>query len=248
MDTLITNGFIQLISKATRMQNNNNSLIDHIITNTNHHKYNAGTIIDDLSDHFMNFIQITQDKMPKNNLKPSTKRHINETNLINLRNALRNTDWQPVFALNNVDDSFNKFWDIFDALYTEHFPEINIKFNKNKHKIHGYMNNDLLNERLLKLNLHKKYLISRTLTDHDAYISQRNKYNTLLRQSKQSYYTENLIQNVKNPKRTWQLLKEAANLSKPNSSVEQIEKNVTLLTDPTDIASEFNEFFTGIGV
>ena len=106
MDTLITNGFIQLISKATRIQNNNNSLIDHIITNTNLHSYNAGTIIDDLSDHFMNYLQITQDKLPKNNLKPSTKKHINETNTLNLKNALRHTDWQPVLSLNNVDDSF----------------------------------------------------------------------------------------------------------------------------------------------
>jgi hypothetical protein len=88
LDTLITNGYVQLISKATRIQNGNISLIDHVMTNTNQKKYNAGTIIDDLSDHFMNFIQITQDKPCKNSLKNETKRLINEANTINLKNAL----------------------------------------------------------------------------------------------------------------------------------------------------------------
>ncbi len=41
IDTLITNGFIQIISKATRIQNDRASLIDHIITNTNLQSYNA---------------------------------------------------------------------------------------------------------------------------------------------------------------------------------------------------------------
>ncbi len=84
------------------------------------------------------------------------------------------------------------------------------------------MNNDLLRERLFKVNLHKKYLTTKSDADHNAYITQRNNYNNLLRQSKQTYYAENLTRNVNNSKRTWQLLKEAANLNKNVSSVEQI--------------------------
>ena len=98
LDTLITNGFIQIISKATRIHQQNCSLIDHIITNTNLSKYTAGTIIDDLSDHFMNFIQLTTEKINKNNLKDATKRLINEGNTLNLKNALNNTDWTQVIS------------------------------------------------------------------------------------------------------------------------------------------------------
>ncbi len=64
MDTVITNGFIQIISKATRIQNNKSSLIDHILTNTNQCKYNAGTIIKDFSDHFINYLQISSSRKP----------------------------------------------------------------------------------------------------------------------------------------------------------------------------------------
>jgi hypothetical protein len=54
--------------------------------------------------------------------------------------------------------------------------------------------------------------------------------------------------NINNSKRTWQLLKEAANLNNPRSSIEKIEKNGITLTDPTEIANEFNDFSTSIGV
>ena len=77
MDTLITNGFLQIISKATRIQNNKPSLIDHILTNTNCINYTTDTLIDDLNDHFMNYIQISNTKTVKNKIKDSTKRQIN---------------------------------------------------------------------------------------------------------------------------------------------------------------------------
>jgi hypothetical protein len=74
LDTLIINGFVQIINKATRIQNNKSSLIDHIMTNTNLVEYNAGTIIDDISDHFINFLQLTTEKTSKQKQKEDKKR------------------------------------------------------------------------------------------------------------------------------------------------------------------------------
>jgi hypothetical protein len=85
LDTALTNGFLQIISKATRIQNNKASLIDHIFSNSNLPSYSAGTIIDDLSDHFCNFIQLGKLKAKKQNVKESTKRLINEANTNNLK-------------------------------------------------------------------------------------------------------------------------------------------------------------------
>jgi hypothetical protein len=44
----------------------------------------------------------------------------------------------------------------------------------------------------------------------------RNLYNTLVRKSKAKYFEENLNANVKNPKKTWELLREATVITKPN--------------------------------
>ena len=196
----------------------------------------------------MNFIQITQEKPVKNAPKNETKRLINEANTNNLKTALMHTDWTPVYIDENVDSSFNCFWGMFSALYSEHFPLTHVKFNKNKHRINGYMTEELLESRNTKLSLYKKAIKTKNPVDQNAYVLHRNAYNTLVRQSKQKYYKDNLMKNVKNSKRTWDLLKEAANLNKSTANVDKIEKNGLLISDPIEIANEFNDFFTNIGV
>jgi exonuclease III len=52
MNGLLGSGFIQLVCKATRIQNQHYSLIDHILTNTNQQNYVCGTLLSDISDHF----------------------------------------------------------------------------------------------------------------------------------------------------------------------------------------------------
>jgi len=172
MDTLITNGFVQIISKATRIQNNKISLIDHIITNTNMPTYKAGTLVDDLSDHFMNYIQLATNKIHKQKIKESTKRQINETNMNNLKIALQGTNWASVLIENDINLSFNNFWQIFSLLYDQHFSKIHMRFNRNKHKIKGFMSDELLQARNYKLELQKIALKNKTQEDKINYITQ----------------------------------------------------------------------------
>ena len=110
------------------------------------------------------------------------------------------------------------------------------------------MTEDLLNARCIKLNLHKLALKLKTQEAQDKYTAYRNYYNTMLRQHKQKYYADNLNLNVKNSKRTWELLKEAANLNKTSAEIEKIESYRGVITDKTEIANELNDYFTTIGV
>jgi len=55
-DTILNNGYLQTITKATRIQNNHFSLIDHILTNSPSTESQAGVLISDISDHFFTFI------------------------------------------------------------------------------------------------------------------------------------------------------------------------------------------------
>ncbi len=77
-------------------------------------------------------------------------------NTQSLKASLKYTDWPPVNVLNNVDLSFDRYWDIFKPLYDEHFPDFLAKFNKNKHKINGFMTQELLDMRSMKLDLQKE--------------------------------------------------------------------------------------------
>ena len=61
------------------------------------------------------------------------------------------------------------------------------------------------------------------------------------------YFGSNLTLHRKNPKKTWDLLKEAANLSKSNDGVEKIISENVPITDPGQIAEKFNDYFVKIG-
>ena len=108
----ITNSFIQSIHKATRSQNSSHSLIDHIITNTRSSIINSGTIVIDISDHFMTFIQLPS-KYPKSFQKEKVTHNLNSENISRLRDCLTNLTWQNVLNCHDVDSSFNLFWTQF---------------------------------------------------------------------------------------------------------------------------------------
>jgi hypothetical protein len=145
----------------------------------------------------MNFLQLGHIKNNSKKYSNDTNRRIvNDTNINNLKHALLVTDWTSLYSDNDVDSSFNKFWTIFSELYNEHLPITHVKFNKNKHRINGYMTQDLLEARATKLYLHKTALKNKSQLDLDRYKDYRNYYNTLIRQAKQKYYLDNLNKNV----------------------------------------------------
>jgi hypothetical protein len=91
LETVHNNGFLQLISKATRIAGDSFSLIDHILCNNFNPLHKTGTLLSDISDHFINFICIPS----TNNLKPPPNqvkymRSFTLHNLTNFRNDLRN--------------------------------------------------------------------------------------------------------------------------------------------------------------
>jgi hypothetical protein len=68
-----------------------------------------------------------------------------------------------------------------------------------------------------------------------------------MRKSKLKYFEDNLNANVKNQKKTWNLLKEATVGTKHCPKIEKIVVDGKQISDPPSIADEFNKFFTSIG-
>ena len=105
----MSNGFLQLITKATRIQGNSLSSIDHVITNSLQSTNEVGTLINDISDHFINFMY-----MPTNKSRPKTsfinKRVMSKGNMERFKDCLNNLSWNNVIRNNNVDEAFNLFW------------------------------------------------------------------------------------------------------------------------------------------
>ena len=143
IESSMQHGFIQTIAKATRIFNNNTSLINHIFTNSKNSEVNTGVIINDISDHFITFIQ-PQLSSHSNLNKPIFRQNMSRPNMEKFRTDLGRLGWQNVLACSEVDESYGLFWNDFKALYELHFPLKQVKFNKNLHSINKFMTRGLL--------------------------------------------------------------------------------------------------------
>ena len=244
--TIIENGFIQCINKATRISNNSSSLIDHIITNSSQEKITSGVIISDISDHFMTFIQLPLVR-PRDPPCFVESRVFSGANIGRFRECLGKLSWRNVLNTRNVDDSYNLFWTDFKLLYDQNFPVKKTKFNKNLHKICNYMTQGLLVSRLSKIKLHKISIQSPSTMNIERYKKFRNIYNSVMRASKKLYFEKNLKLAKKNPKKSWQLIKEAMGSQTQPMKINEIFVEGACITDPPQIANSFNKFFASAG-
>jgi Reverse transcriptase (RNA-dependent DNA polymerase) len=237
-------GFTQLILKATRIQGNSTTLIDHILTNAPITSINTGVILNDISDHFPVFAIIPV-KGTRAREGQILTRKITTEKLRNFKNQLESLSWEDVLSCNDADIAYEHFFSDFKTLFDLNFPPTSRKFNKNFHKIKNFMTSGLLVSRRTKLTLHKKSISEPTAANISAFKSYRNIYNRLVRASKKMYYDSNLKKAKKNPKKTWALLKMAIGHPSKNEKIDKVTVENVEISSPTKIASAFNTFFAG---
>jgi hypothetical protein len=246
LEIALEHGFYQTNKKITRFGAHGPSLIDHVFTNAINAGVRSGSIIVDISDHLPNFLQIDGTRQ-KSSKKPSAKRNFNNNNMSNFRNCLQNLQWNNVFSCDDVDSAYNNFWGDFKILFELHFPIKKVKVNKNVQKLNKFMTNGLLISRQRKIELLKANIKNKTPESRLIYCNYRNVYNKLLRASKKLYYRNHITANKKNPKKLWSLLKEVSTGNAENDKIEKIVVNGNPVSEPVQIANQFNTFFSSIG-
>ena len=87
------------------------------------------------------------------------------------------------------------------------------------------------------------------LIKYESYKKCRDKIIELIRQSKQTYYQRYFEQNKKDSKTIWQGIHEiiSSRKNKNGGNVSAIISDDNTITDPVEIAQNFNNFFTSIG-
>ncbi len=242
LETIYSNGFNKKIGRATRIRGPSYSLIDHILCKTLNSNISSGTILTDFSDHFTNVLIIPNIKLKYNDQFIFTRNFTMEK-ISEFKGILENLRWGSVYASNDTNTAFNEFWSIFITLFNLHFPLKKCKFNCNIHKKKNFMTNGLLVSRKNKIRLQKQSILQPELYNN-KYILYRNLYNRVIKASKKLYIEENFKKYQKNPKKTWDLLKETTfGKSSKNSGISEIVNNNILLTEPKDISNSFNDFF-----
>ena len=253
IDDMFAAGFIELITKPTRISNNNNyttaTLIDHIWTNNISNKpFDCGIITTQISDHFATFSIIDFFKEMDKQPKFIKTRDFSKENINSFKSSLHlNLPHEALLREEDAQICYDKFEEIFINLYDFHFPEKISKFNKNIHFKEKWMTRGLMKSRQTKLTLYDKSLKMPTPHNISFFKKYKNLYNKVYRARKKSYYSEMLISYQGNIKKTWGIMREAAGLPKRKSKLtDTLKVDNLLIKGEAKIAECFNEHFSTI--
>ena len=128
IETMSKYGFIELVSRPTRITDHSATLIDHAYTNNLEDTISCNIITIDISDHLAISTTINLDNTNSSSYRASVRtndpqtgpdgRVFNESNNTKFRQLIDDENWANVFE--NSSDSQSQFTK-FNEIYTEHY-------------------------------------------------------------------------------------------------------------------------------
>ena len=254
-DMLISNSFYPHITLPTRFSNNSGTLIDNLFCRID--KYakqpKSGILTKQFSDHqpcftFLNNVQL-KDKPPKY----ITIRIQSEQAISNFLHDIISSD-----VYNNLNQSptadpnvnYNMLHDVIKLAKDKHMPYKTVKFNKYKHKKSTWITLAILKSIRYRDKLRNKLKLMHA-DSHEYNMTRANlmAYNAVLkkciRAAKQMHYESCFNKFKHNIRKTWDTINNI--LSRSNKSKNfpsSYIHNDKVMTDKTDIANAFNDYFT----
>ena len=152
---------------------------------------------------------------------------------------------------NSPNESFNAFFDEIDSLVNKHLPLTKLTKNEVKGKFKPWISIGIRNSMKRRDKLYNKWIKAKNPDIKNEYQIQydalRNLIETLCRESKKLYYQNYFYNNANNIKNTWKGINQIININSKgkNRPSSLIVKN-KLISDPYEVANNFNEYFSTI--
>ena len=245
LSTLQALNFFPHISRPTRFPDGSllsaPSLLDHIYTNFSSN-CNSGIIHYPVSDHLPIFLNLSLPNKTQK-LHKISFRSMTKGNKETFANKIGAIDWSSLLTL-DLNTNFNIFLEKLHEIYNESFP-LKTKFICEKRLNNPWITQAVINSIRTKNNLYKDFKVGAVSKEH--YRQYRNSLNTTIKHAKQSYYL-NIFRNFKNNTKTiWNTINQLTNNNvRKNTEINNIIYKNNKLSNPLDIATAFNDFFTNI--
>ena len=239
--------FIPLILKPTRFPPNNNSspsILDQIWTNRIN-TYFSYIIMNDFTDHLPSIIRSVLPNFPNSHPNDTIKisfRDKSETNHSAFSQYLENFNWNPV-RNSDLNVFVGNFIEKLNEAYCKHFP-MKTKTISKKRAMNPWMNDyvsRLIKAKSLYFQLRRTGVIS--CGENNSF---KNRVNSLVKRAKIRYYRNLFDKNMKNAKKTWDLIRKLSSTNLDNRLIKRIIFNNIEYNDPKDIAQAFNSYFSSV--
>ena len=254
IDTAANRGFIQVISRPTRITDHSATLIDHIYTNKIENLISTSILTVDLSDHLATYAIISLDGDFSNT---KLQENINDKADFRLFNVANDETFKQL-----IDE---ETWDIPNGLDAggqyEHFIEIYIKHYNTAYPL-VTKRERRKNERLLpkvwilpwledacarKNRLYHEYVKNPTVVNKAKYNKMKKFTNKHIKLAKDKYNKNYFDQYSENSRKQWQMINSLLNRkNKKTGSIKIQDSDGKLISNPNSVAESFNDYFSNI--
>ena len=249
IETMLTNFFHPHVIQPTRFTNEKNfSLIDNIFYNSLDHRCISGNLLSHITDHLPSFLII--DKSISYSKKAKRfKRDFSKFKINNFINSLEKQNLELVLPTlsNDTNAMYNLFHDSLSEHFNEFLPLKQVSQKELKKLKKPWISNSIIKLIGIKNTLYSKFIQTGCLETLKQYRLARNDINHKIRKSKYQFYKNYFNSNKYNMKKFWKGINNYLNKNQvKNSSPTMIKTETKVLTDPQDIANEFNEYFVQV--
>ena len=234
-----------LINKPTRITPTCSSLIDNIFTNQMANQMHSGLLYSDLSDHLITY-SLTHFNISHSASDLFPYREFSEISRNRFTSLLREQNWSSLYDIDDPNLAFDHFLDKITLLYDLAFP-YRTRRPRNR-RCHPWITPGIKKSINRKNKLHSKFLRNPTLFNEITYKAYKRNLNNILRQAKRDFYHSQLELANNNMKKTWSILQDLIGTrgARPRGPESLLINNVSV-TNPEQIAHEFNLHFSSIG-
>ena len=245
LDMMTSNGFLPHIIHPTRITDSSATVIDNIFSNAYLSESTSGNIMIELADHLSQFLYISLHIVTSQCKTPTYKHDYSKFNEQSFLDDVSIQQWNC--EINDVNKAFDDLSWRLKGCVDRHAPLK--KQNKKQIKLQSkpWITKDILKQ----IKDRNKLFIKLKNQPHNNLVQERykrlrNKITDNIRKSKKDYYKKNFDDNISNLKNTWKGIKDILNQKKA-SQISQINHNNVDITNPSEIANTFNNFFVNVG-
>ena len=148
-------------------------------------------------------------------------------------------------VLNDIDvnQDYNTFVTKFQELYDECIPLKKCTSKRKRDPKLPWITKGLLKSINHKNKLYKEYAQCPSNNKKQKFKTYRNKLHGLIRKAKRLYYFKKFEQVKNNMRQTWKTINNVIGRAQKQTLSDQFKRNSgTIITDPTAISNEFNDF------
>ncbi len=258
IDCASNHGFVQIVSRPTRITDHSATIIDHVYTNCLDSTVSCNIVTHDISDHLAintkvslgsNYERISQ-AINANNTRQSTEyRMFNEANNATFEKLIDDETWDEIHDNMDAQTQYDTFSDIYMKHYNTAYPLKSQRIRRKHERVNPkpWILPWLEDACARKQAFYHNFVKDPTPEKKELY----EKWNSFCvfhcDKAKAKYYKKYFDDYKDNSKKQWQMINNLLNRGTKSKNIHKlIDDNGTVINTPSAIAECFNDYFANI--